>query len=285
MIVPPCIADALSSMHGAPVQIRSARSAGGGCINQTALIETSAGTYFAKWNDAPPRALFEREALGLAALARSCDLCVPDVVAVGAGFIILELLEPGPRSRDFEERLGRGLAALHRTTRPTFGFDADTYCGTTLQPNPATLSWIEFYRDHRLGHQLGLLRESGLLGPKEAALFDRLLARLGDHLDDGEPPALIHGDLWSGNVFESDAGPALIDPACAYANREAELGMMTLFGGFGPRVYDAYEEDFPLREGWRERNPLYRLYHVANHANLFGGSYVAETMRIVERYA
>jgi fructosamine-3-kinase len=249
---------------------------GGGCINHAAKIETDSGAYFAKWNDAAPDQMFAREAAGLEAMRG--PLAVPRVIACSERFLILELMEPGRRTTDFDERLGRGLAELHRKTADAFGFDTDTYCGTTLQPNPWTPSWIDFYREHRLGHQLRLLHH-------ESKLFDRLLDRLPSLIAE-DRPALIHGDLWSGNLHVTSEGqPALIDPAAYYAHREAELGMMTLFGGFSPRVFSAYEEAFPLEPGWRERNPLYQLYHLLNHANLFGGGYLAQASSIAKRFA
>jgi fructosamine-3-kinase len=251
---------------------------GGGCINHAAKLETDKGALFAKWNDEAPPGMFAGEAASLDAL-RGGSLVVPNVVAFSGAFLITEHLEPGRRVPDFDERLGRGLAELHRKTSHAFGFEIDTYCGTTIQPNRWTASWIDFYREHRLGHQLGLLR-----GSVDTRVFEKLLAKLQELLTEGTP-ALIHGDLWSGNLHVTQGGlPALIDPASYYANREAELGMMTLFGGFGARVYDAYHEAFPLEPGWRERNPLYQLYHVMNHAHLFGGAYAAQATSLARRY-
>jgi fructosamine-3-kinase len=274
--------DAIGAALGA--RILRTTALGGGCINHAAKIETSRGVFFAKWNDAPPPAMFEREAACLEALrSANSSLAIPEVIAFSNEFLVTELLEPGPRVKDFDERLGRGLAELHRASADAFGFETDTYCGTTLQPNPRTDRWVDFYREHRLGHQLRLLRSA--IGKSDAERFEKLLDRLPDLLGPEEGPALIHGDLWSGNLHVTRAGlPALIDPASYYAHREAELGMMTLFGGFGARVYDAYSEAFPLDPGWRERNPLYQLYHVANHATLFGGGYAGQMMGIVRRY-
>jgi fructosamine-3-kinase len=202
-------------------------------------------------------------------------------------FLVLEFLAPGGPARDFDGRLGRGLAALHRARADRFGFHADNYCGTTPQSNTWCDSWVIFYRDSRLGAQVCRAARAGLLTGGDTVRAERLLARLGDWI--GEPPegpALLHGDLWSGNLHTlADGDPALLDPAAYYGHREAELGMMTLFGGFSPQVYAAYAEAFPLEPGWRERNRLYQLYHLLNHLNLFGMSYYAPVMGIVDAFA
>jgi fructosamine-3-kinase len=203
-----------------------------------------------------------------------------------APFLILEYLDATPRAKGFDDLLGSGLAALHRAAAEQFGFAHDNFCGATPQPNAWTGTWVAFYGAWRIGHQLALAVDAGHLTQPEARRVDRVIMRMGDWID--EPPAssLIHGDLWSGNLHRDRAGrPALIDPAVYYAHREAELGMMTLFGGFSARVFDAYHEAFPLEPGWRDRQPLYQLYHLMNHLNLFGSGYHGEVMTIVRRFA
>ena len=261
----------------------------GGCINQAATCEVAGRTWFVKWNDHPLADQFAAEAAGLQALAEAdCGLKIPQVLAHsderGAAFLILEHLPRGSRGPGFDEALGQGLAALHRTTSERgFGFACEGYCGATPQPNGWLAGWVDFYRERRLGHQLELARARGF--PADAyRAGQRLLERLPEWIADDEPPALIHGDLWSGNLYVAEDGPALIDPAAYYGHREAELGMMSLFGGFSARVYAAYEEAHPLREGWRERQGLYELYHVLNHFNLFGGSYGCQAARLITRY-
>lgn len=280
------VAAALSRALGHPVEVGDARGVQGGCISRARRVDTTAGAFFVKTHDRAPRDLFAREADGLAALrAADSGLVVPAVVAVEPGLLVLELLEPGPPPRDFDERLGRGLAALHGRSAPAFGFEVDTYCGATLQPNTWQDDWIDFYRARRLDHQLNLLRVQGV-SATDLRPFERLLDRLGDLLAGAdEPPALIHGDLWSGNLMRDAGGaPALVDPAVYYAHREAELGMMVLFGGFSERVFAAYREARPLAAGWADRQPLYTLYHVLNHATLFGGGYVRQAQAIARRY-
>ncbi|MEQ1760826.1 MAG: fructosamine kinase family protein [Vicinamibacterales bacterium] len=290
MTLTAAVESALQHALGADVRIERRVPLAGGSINRTERLDTTAGRFVLKTHDAPPEGMFRAEALGLTALRDSgTPLTIPQVIAwqdTAPAFLVLEFLAEGRRQPDFDEQLGRGLAALHRATAPKFGFAEDNYCGATLQPNPWRERWVDFYADARLGHQLKLASRSGLLTGRDAGRVQQLIDRVGDWLS--EPvsgPALIHGDLWSGNLHADAAGrPALIDPAVYYAHREAELGMMTLFGGFSSRTFDAYHEAFPLEPDWRDRNPLYQLYHLMNHLNLFGDSYRAQVMAIVHHF-
>jgi fructosamine-3-kinase len=261
---------------------------GGGCIHEAARLVTRAGEFFAKWNAAAPPDLFPSEARGLQALrdATGAELSIPRVIAASGpaggdpGFLILEFLAPARGSARDDERLGRGLAAVHRARSPRFGFPCATYCGATRQENAACDTWAEFYAARRLRP---LLEALGLRGEERRA-FDRLIERLPAILPPEAAPSLIHGDLWSGNVLATERGPALVDPSCAYADREMEFGITTLFGGLPPRAWAAYEEAWPLPRGWRERNPLYQVYHLLNHAALFGGGYLAQARSATRRY-
>jgi protein-ribulosamine 3-kinase len=282
---------ALREALGDPrLAVHALRPVGGGCISQAARVETSAGAFFAKWNEGGPADLFLREREGLEAMAQAAgpELAIPRVVlargagASGAGLIVMELLTPG--SLDMEA-LGRGLAALHRRTSAFFGFPAHSYCGTTRQDNDPDPSWPAFYAERRLLPLIRLIESERGLAAAERRVYDRLLERLPTLLAEGSPPALVHGDLWSGNVLGSARGPALVDPACAFADREMELGMMTLFGGFTERCFAAYQEAWPLPSGWRERNGLYQLYHLLNHFLLFGGHYGGQALAVARRYA
>lgn len=279
----------LAESIGTRVEVQALRPVGGGSINQAAHVETTVGRFFAKWNDHPLPGQFAREAEGLAALAASgTSLAVPRVIGWrdadedGAALLLLELFEAGRRRADFDERLGIGLAELHAATADAFGFDADNFCGATPQPNPWTATWPLFYREQRLRFQLERAARTRGLARADRQAVERLLEGLDDGLLGApEPPALIHGDLWSGNVHATaDGRPALIDPAAYYAHREAELGMMVLFGGFSPRVFEVYASARALQPGWRDRLPVYTLYHVLNHYNLFGGGYGREAFEM-----
>jgi fructosamine-3-kinase len=269
----------------------STHAVGGGCIHHALRLETSAGRFFAKWSaDAPPD-IFLREADGLRALAEAgSTIVIPRVLAATEvspakpGVILMEYLETRRAEAGDDEALGHGLAAIHRRRADAFGFPVPTYCGTTRQENAWSASWVEFFVERRLRPLLDAIdAERGWSGARRG-VFDRLVERIPRLLPDASAPALVHGDLWTGNVAASGRGPALFDPACAYADREMEFGITTLFGGFGARFWAAYEEAWPLEPGWRERNALYQCYHLLNHYLLFGGHYGGEAEAAARKY-
>lgn len=282
---------ALSSAANEAVTILSRQPLGGGDISQVERVVTTGGAFVVKRHVTAPPGFFHAEAAGLTALRRSgTSLRVPEVLAVGddtAPLIVLEDLGRGRSHEHVDEVVGRGLAELHRHHADRFGFDRETFCGLTPQPNAWTDRWVAFYGEQRLRPQVARATHTGQLSSGDAGLLDALIAKLDTLIDEPvDGPSLIHGDLWSGNLhIAADGRPALIDPSVAFAHREAEFGMMTLFGGFGARVYDAYEDAFPLEPGWRERNPLYQLYHLLNHFNLFGGAYRGQVMAVARRFA
>jgi protein-ribulosamine 3-kinase len=266
--------------------------AGGGCIHNAARISTTAGDVFVKWNDDCPPDLFLREADGLRELrAAGSELTIPEVLRAAPpegdapALIVMEYLPPssGRGGRD-DETLGRGLAAIHRRRAQTFGFATPSYCGPTRQDNTPCASWVEFYGERRLRALVRLLEEQRKIGPGERRTYERLVGRLSELLPPGPEPSLVHGDLWSGNVLSTARGPALFDPAVAYADREMEFGITTLFGGFSSRFFEAYEEAWPLPAGWRDRNPIYQLYHLLNHFLIFGGHYGPQALSVALRY-
>ena len=200
-------------------------------------------------------------------------------------FSPLELLDSGSRRSGFDEELGRGLAALHRSGAPGFGLDHDNFIGRLPQPNGPCADWAGFYRVRRLGAQLELAVESRRIPDSLRRKFDRLFERLDELLGPVEPPARLHGDLWGGNLHVDEQGrPCLIDPAVYGGHREVDLAMMQLFGGFGPRVFAAYAEAYPLADGHRERVGLYQLYPLLVHVNHFGGGYVGQVERALGAY-
>jgi len=264
-------------------RVLKARPLSGGDINDAYEVGLADGrAVFVKSNVSAPNDMFVAEARGLAWLDEAKVLRVPRVLAsAGANeltpFLALELIRSAPRASDFDDRLGRGLAALHRHGAKTFGLDHDNYIGRLPQKNTFGVAWPEFYRVRRLGAQLKAAVDSGLASARMRRDFERLFAQLEDLCGPPEPPARLHGDLWGGNLMTDDMGePCLIDPAVYGGHREIDLAMMKLFGGFGPRVFAAYKEAFPLADGYRERVALYQLYPLMVHVNLFGGGYVPQ---------
>lgn len=281
---------ALEDALGSPV--RATRRLSGGDINTALALELENGeSFFLKTNDRAPPDLFVAEADGLAFLRAAGLLRVPEVRAVSSGaegapaFLVLELLASGRPCADFDERLGRGLAALHRFGAPSFGLPRDNFIGTLPQSNRAHPTWAEFYWCERLEPQLKRSVERGLASARMRGGFERLASALSALVGPDEPPSRLHGDLWSGNLHVDETGaPCLIDPAAYGGHREVDLAMMKLFGGFGPRVFDAYAEAQPLASGHAERVELYQLYPLLVHVNLFGGGYVSSVERGLARY-
>lgn len=272
--------------------VTAARPLSGGDINQAFSLELEGGArVFLKTNDSAPPEMFPAEAEGLAFLREAGALRVPRVLAVSDGrrgapaFLVLELLTSATRVRDFDERLGRGLAALHRFGAPSFGLARDNFIGSLPQRNRERARWADFYWHERLEPQLERCVARGLASARLRGGFERLAAKLEALVGADEPPARLHGDLWSGNLHVDEQGaPCLIDPAAYGGHREIDLAMMQLFGGFGSRVFDAYAEAYPLAPGHAERVALYQLYPLLVHVNLFGGGYVSAVERGLARY-
>lgn len=257
----------------------------GGCINNGLHLETSSGqSFFLKTNIILPQDTFQREKEGLNTLRVAGGARIPQVFLVGVDFLLMEDLKPGPKSTDFWLVLGRQLAAVHRNSSKWFGFAHDNYLGSTPQPNTWTEDGYQFFRDQRLMFQARLAQKNGYFQTQEMLRVERLCQRLPEILP-VQPASLLHGDLWSGNVMSDEEGhPAIIDPAVYYGWREAELGMTALFGGFEESFYKAYVEAWPLEPGWRERLPVYNLYHLLNHMNLFGSGYYHDVVGILKKF-
>lgn len=271
--------------------VRRASGVGGGCISHGMRMELSGGPVFLKHNDRAPTGLFSAEARGLEALADAADdLVVPRPLAWAEAedgapaWIALEWLEPAPRPRGFAERLGHGLALLHRTRwTGTWGWREDNFIADLPQENGAADTWAEFWRTRRLEPQLARARAAGRMPGREAdweRLWDRLPEVLAPAEQDG--PSLLHGDLWGGNVLAAAGGPALIDPAVYRGHREADLAMTELFGGFPDGFYAAYREAWPLLPGYATRRAVYQLWYLLVHVNLFGGDYVRQVAGVLQ---
>jgi len=296
------IAAAISRASGASFAIQRTQAVHGGDISQAFTLSDDSRSFFVKIQPAPrPPAgrvsggvlpasaairleWFEAEAAGLAELAHANAVRVPQVVchgvADGQAYLVLEQLSL--QSHGDAAQLGRLLARQHRISAPQFGGPRDNWIGATPQPNLWQENWLTFWRDQRLGFQLRLAAEHGYGGALQAD-GEALLTQL-DALFDGYVPAssLLHGDLWGGNHgYLPDGSPVIFDPAVYFGDRECDLAMTELFGGFAPDFYAAYREAWPLDAGYAVRKTLYNLYHVLNHANLFGGSYVAQAGRMV----
>ncbi len=268
------------------------RALSGGDINEAYEVALEDGRrIFVKTNARSPKGMFAAEARGLGWLAEAGALRIPHVLAVSSAadepaFLALELLATGRPARDFDDRLGQGLAELHRQGAPGFGLDHDNFIGRLPQKNdwPPNATWAEFYRSRRLEPQLRRAVDAGLAPSQMRSGFERLFAELPDLVGPAEPPARLHGDLWGGNLLCDDAGaPCLIDPAVYGGHREVDLAMMRLFGGFGARAFAAYREAWPLAEGHEDRVPLYQLYPLMVHVNLFGGGYVGSVESALAR--
>jgi fructosamine-3-kinase len=273
----PELLGALEERLGTP--IREAKRLAGGDINDAyALTLQDGNRIFLKTHPNPPRGLFEAEARGLRWIEEAGAIRVPRVLGYSdqrPAYLALELLEPATRCEGFDEVLGRALAALHSSGASSFGLDHDNFVGRLPQSNAPTSDWPTFYWRSRLEPQLRLASKSGLVDSGLRARFDALRRVLPELVGPDEPPSRLHGDLWGGNLHVDEAGrPALIDPAAYGGHREIDLAMMRLFGGFGSGVFAAYEETYPLAPGAAGRIPLYQLYPLLVHVNLFGRSYL-----------
>jgi len=279
------IAQELNALSGAGCAVSPERRVGGGSINECYRWRSRAAPLFVKVGARADLPMFEAEAAGLETLAAARALRVPRVIACGASaaaaFLALEWIEARGADAACERRLGAGLAALHAVTAPRFGFARDNTLGRTPQHNAWTDDWAEFFRERRLRPQLALAAANGLriLAAPGERLLEALPALLARH---APAAALLHGDLWGGNWLAAASGePVIFDPAVYYGDPETDLAMTRLFGGFGAEFYRAYEARVPPAPGAATRAELYKLYHVLNHANLFGGGYAAQARAII----
>ncbi len=284
----------ISQVTGEKFQSSQRRSVGGGCINQGYSVCDGERTYFVKFNQASQIAMFEAEALGLQQMYQTATIRVPKPICWGtagdSSYVVLEWLEMGSGNTKSWEEMGRKLAAMHRWNPPrlgkrgsqeSFGWDINNTIGSTPQVNIWTADWAEFYAKYRLGYQFQLARRKGGHFPQEKELLEAIPEILADHKPQ---PSLVHGDLWGGNAGCTVSGePVIFDPAAYFGDREVDIAMTELFGGFSAAFYRGYNEVWRLDQGYEQRKTLYNLYHILNHFNLFGGSYLSQANRMISQ--
>jgi len=260
-------------------------SVGGGCIHETFLIQTdSGGRYFLKQNYQTASDIFEKEANGLNALKVPGGPVVPEVFLVGAEYLLLEDLQPKPRSQEFWQLLGRQLAQVHNQVNELFGYQENNYIGSNSQLNTWMQNGYDFFRERRIKPQLRMAQKQSLLQTQDIRKLEGLMAKLPELIPE-QAASLIHGDLWSGNLMTDKRGmPAIIDPAVYYGWAEADLAMTDLFGSYPAEFYSAYNEIRPLAPGYRSRYKIYNLYHLLNHLNLFGREYLSQLRMVLAQY-
>lgn len=260
----------------------------GGDINSAYHLQAPSVSWFIKVNRPALAFMFEAEAAGLRELADLKAIRVPEVITCGHNaeysYLVLEYLHLGEFNKDSSRLFGEQLAALHLHKQPFFGWHIDNTIGSTRQSNTRHHDWLQFWREQRLLKQLQLASSNGFNG-KLQRRGEILAERIGQFFDNYRPqPALLHGDLWGGNAAADQQGqPFIYDPACYYGDREADIAMTELFGGFGSAFYQAYQSSYPLDPGYQTRKTLYNLYHIINHLNLFGGGYLHQAETMIER--
>ncbi|EGV28417.1 Fructosamine/Ketosamine-3-kinase [Thiorhodococcus drewsii AZ1] len=279
------IADSIGDATGESFRVEQEQAVGGGCINRAAVLGDGCRRYFVKLNSTDRVEMFAAEFEGLIALASAEAIRVPRPictgVADGQSFLVMELLDLGGRLDG--ALAGERLADMHRSSAETFGWHRDNTIGSTPQSNRRERDWVSFWREQRLGYQLRLAAANGHGGDLQRD-GERLMADLGLLIGHDPVPSLLHGDLWGGNIGSTpDRQPVIFDPAVYYGDREADLAMTELFGGFGSEFYAAYRAAWPLDPGYGVRRLLYNLYHVLNHLNLFGGGYLSQSHQMISR--
>ena len=279
----------LSEKFSRSLIIQNIKPVSGGCINNTIRLETNLKTFFLKINSAKKfPGMFETEAKGLQLLAKANEIKIPAVILSGEyddiSYLIFEWIEQGKRRKDFFEDFGRKLARVHKHTGKYFGLDHNNYIGSLPQSNQQSENGIDFFIEQRLLKQIDLAVANNAISNSTIEQFDNLFKKLPEIIPN-ETPALLHGDLWSGNYMTDENGAAcIIDPAVYYGYREADIAMTKLFGGYDSEFYDAYNEELPLQNGWQERLDIFNLYPLMVHVNLFGGGYMQQVKQVLGKY-
>ena len=282
------IAAAIAERTGTSFGTCSASPVSGGSIHRAWHIADGLRHCFVKTNKIAAAPMFAAEARGLQAISGTGAVRTPNVVTLGQtedqAFLVLEHLDLAALDQKGGARLGAAIAQLHRVTGDSFGWAEDNFIGATAQRNAPHPSWPHFFGDRRLRPQLQLALQNGM----DKALVAKgyaVIEPIGGLFIDYQPaPSLLHGDLWSGNAAQCrDGTPVIFDPACYYGDRETDIAMAELFGGFPASFYAAYRAAWPLDPGYEARKPLYNLYHILNHFNLFGSAYLGQAQRMIER--
>lgn len=278
--------DAIESIYGQDVCVTGRRRIGGGDINDAYEFKLSnSERVFIKANTVDNLPFFIAEEIGLRSIRDTHAIGVPEVLAIGqdieiGAFLILSYIEGGHRVEDYWERFGRELAAMHSVIQPCFGSGSDNFIGATPQKNDPRPTFLEFFRDMRLGVQFEMADR--YFSQDDRKKITRLLDHMNDYYIEPEHPSLIHGDLWSGNYLTGNDGRVwIIDPAVYAGHPEADLAMTELFGRCPQAFYDAYNEVSPLQPGYSIRKDFYNLYHLLNHLNLFGAGYLPSVRQIL----
>ncbi len=271
------------------LDIKNSKSVSGGSINRAAKISTNRGDLFLKWNNSAPDDFFEKEADGLKRLdSAGTALRIPKVISSGnpkdgrPGYLLMEFIEEG-RSGDSYE-FGRNLSKMHQTNAEQFGLEVDNYIGSLPQSNSHHDNWINFFVQERINPQIQMAVDSGKLSSGIFQNWERLASKL-DEIFPSVKPSLLHGDLWGGNyLFNSEGKAVLIDPAVYYGHPEMDLAFTKMFGGFSGDFYEGYESETPLAPGFSKRVPIYNLYPLLVHVNLFGGHYISQFNSILRKF-
>ncbi len=272
----------------APVRLLNFHNVGGGCINHAAKLITTRGAYFIKYNSELKSNLFVSEANGLSLLKKNSSIRTPEVVGYGNHegifFLLMEWIDSGQLEPHFWGSFGKNLATLHKVSSDNFGLDHNNFLGSLPQSNQMHRSWHDFFIKERLEPQLRMASDGRLIDQKFISRFNLLFSKLESLIPD-EPPALIHGDLWSGNFLtDIHSKPALIDPAVHFGHRETELSFTHLFGGFDKAFYEAYQYENPLQPGFNERIAIHNLYPLLVHVNLFSSSYLSGVEQALKKF-
>ncbi len=284
------ITNRLATQFGTKFEISSFQSLGGGSINQAARIESKQGDFFIKWNSAAKfPEMFQKESDSLKILTKTDTIRIPKVIMANEegeeSFLFLEYIEQGNKSSNFWQDFAYALAQLHRNTQSQYGLTFDNYIGSLPQSNQMYAQWNDFFVEERLHPQIKMARDSSLLDKSIILQFEKLFNRL-DSIFPVEKPALLHGDLWSGNFMVDKHGNACIfDPAIYFGNRIMDIGMTQMFGGFAPEFYQLYNEAFPMENNWKEQLDIANLYPNLVHLNLFGYSYLSGIKVALSRFS